>query len=373
MINVLHHIKTRLPSLTSVILAGLFAAAFVPALRTIDPVAHFSPAMADLLDQASAQTQSSTWILSQPGLFWQRLLGELAGQTNTPERWVIIAMMMAAGLLLASLARRRWPETPIRPLNVLLAGGLGASPLFFQPLLSGAPWVWGALVWFGCIRTLCRREGRADVQMEMVLGIALAGLVIVEPAATALVLGVVLGLPFILLRRPSPSQSAGLALIMAPPILLLVAQFISHLFIEATSVMTVAAQWTGGEAFLPDGLRPGSVVSPLENLSGFLPGILTPAVVLTPLLPMLGLGLLNWRTGCRPISLIIATGTPVVISLLVAWRTETTAYQPWLLYLLVGQAAWLLEADLSPARIRLLIGAFILWSGLAVLTGVLLR
>ncbi len=66
---------------------------------------------------------------------------------------------------------------------VLLAAGLGISPLFLQPALEANPWFWGAVVWYGCMRAMCRVEATDSLQMEMGLGLGLALLVLVEPAA----------------------------------------------------------------------------------------------------------------------------------------------------------------------------------------------
>lgn len=353
------------------LLTAAFVAGLAPSVWLLVQQGWLSAEFQQLSADVPATSQL-TWIVSEPGLAAQRLLTVVGLRFDALPPLSAMISIVCAGVVLAATALTRSSEGRRQPAMVLLAAALGTSPLFLQPVLEANPWFWGAAVWYGCIRALCRVEASASLQMEMALGFGLAMLVLVEPAAPAVVLSVALLLPLVLVRQPDRSAVSALSLILSPPAMVLVAQFASHLLHEQ-SVWAASSQWTGGQAWLPASVLSGAPPAPLDRVSGFLPWMLSPAILLTPLLPWLaGLGT-DWRIRNRAASLLVVLAVPLLVGSLMSWRLGTPVYRPWLLYLLLGQAAWLAETYVPARRYRLLVICFAIWTALAMVAGLHLR
>ena len=362
--------RPRLQPAAYLLTAALAAALLLPALRLRDQ-GWLAAGLAQLARQCPAVGQFG-WIVSEPGLAAQRLVTVIGRHEGGVATSGIVVAILAGAVVLAATALKRDAAGRRQPALPLLAAGLAASPLFLEPVLEAEPWFWGACVWYGCVRALCRVEAAASLQMEMALGVGLAGLVLVEPAAAAVVLVTTPLLPLALRRRPERSSVSALILILAPPVLVLLAQFAAQV-VHGDSVWLASRQWTAGRAWLPAAVLGGAPPAPADRVVGFLPWMLSPAVLLTPLLPWLATLVTDLRPTNRAISLTVALIVPLVVGSLLSWRLGTPVYRPWLLYLLMGQAAWLVETYGPDLRHRLLLACFWLWTLVSLSVGLFLR
>jgi len=330
----------------------LFAAALMPGFWLVLKYDLISKSMLEMVDQCHAPGGQAVWALSHSGLFIQRMICIIGTRLGRPDIILPIFSVLGGSLLLTLLARRKneWDIRSIR--TIVLAGCLGASPLFFSVAITGSPYIWSAIAWFLAVRAMCRIEGKDSIQYEMGLGFALATLIVAEPMSEAFVMGLAVFLPAMLRHNENRNVTAAMALILIPSVMVILIQFLSHAFLSGAPLSDLAGNWVQRELVATNigAMDPVTTVSISGLITPMLanfPYILGPSIIFTPILPLLMLLTVHRDKKYHPISLISACMVPLLIGLLYSWLSGFHFRDPWVLLILVGLVAWLSETQLK--------------------------
>ncbi len=308
--------------------------------------------------------QDAHWAFAQPVDFWPpviAILGDATGLTTLPAAFIPISSMILGGCLLGSISASLNRQGNHCPTMVVIAMALGCTPLFFGPMAVGDPIFWGPGAWFFAVRSLARIESRDMFQYELALGFCLAILMLLDPAAPLMVLGVLLFLPLILPGNSRRSYLEALVLTIFPAITVVFLQISSFAIFNSLPLVKAYKMWSSRIPWSVDFFRFAYDYHAKGGTSGPLPHFFRSALHVTPLLPLAFFLPTIRSRKFHPGTLGAVIALPLFHGLLYSAHAGAASHRVWLLYLILGMMAWLAETPINGRWGRVFTFIICLW------------
>jgi hypothetical protein len=332
------------------LLRVLYTLALLPAVY----VAYSRNLQLDMGSNVSKLTrefwQDAHWALSPPTDFWPPILaiiGDAVGFAALPSAFIPISSLILAGCILGSIASSLDRKGNFSFTMVAVALCLGATPLFFGPMAVGDPIFWGPGIWFFAARSLARIESRDMFQHELALGLSLAVLMLLDPAAPIMILGVFIFLPLILPRTSKRNYLEALVLTISPGLMVVFLQISSYATLHSLPLLEAIRIWSNKLQWSSDFFRFAWNHHINNGTNGPLPHFLRVTLHVTPLLPLAFFLPTIRERKYHPATLSAVLVLPLINGLIYSAHAGVASHRVWLLYLTLGMLAWLAETPLS--------------------------
>lgn len=294
--------------------------------------------------------QDAHWALSPPTEFWPPLLsfiGNTVGFSVLPGTFIPIISLILAGIILGSVAASLDRRGNLSTTMTIIALALGSTPLFFGPMAAGDAIFWGPGIWFFAIRSMARIESRDMFQHELALGISLAALMILDPAAPLIIVGVFLFLPIILPRNSKRSYLEAGILTISPALMVVFFQISSYAIMHSLPLVQAFHMWSDKLHWSLDYFRMAYPHYDFKGSAGPMPSFLVSALRMTPLIPLaIYLPTIRKRKYHRG-TLAAVLVLPLLHGLFYSAYAGIPTHRLWLMYLTLGMIAWLAETPIN--------------------------
>ncbi len=294
--------------------------------------------------------QDAHWVLSPPTDFWPPLLtfiGDATGFSALPASFIPISSLILAGCVLGSIAVSLDRKGNLTSTMAAVALALGCTPLFFGPMAVGDPIFWGPCIWFFAARSLARIESQDTFKHEFSLGISLAILMLLDPAAPLMIAGVFLLLPMILKRTSKRSYLEAWVLTLSPSVMVIFFQISSFAIIHSLPFVKALQMWNAKLNWSPDFFGFAYDYHVSNGKIGALPIFFRTTLHATPFLPLVFFLPSIRHRKYHPGTLAAILVLPLLNGLIYSAHAGVASHRVWLLYLIMGMISWVAETPLS--------------------------